>query len=428
MKKLLVYAELKGIRHLVGTICGNGPDDAVFRYEESYLADPKAAPVSVSLPLTEKTYSPLETRTFFEGLLPEGFTRRSVAHWMHADAEDYVSILMGLGRECLGALQLLPEGAEEIEPSYEPISDHQVAALAREGATTSAQIVTKTHLSLTGASGKVGLYYDSGKGVWYLPKGTAPSTHIVKQSHVRLNGIVANEQLCLLTARKLGIRVPESFVINLGHGNDEEVLFATERYDRRITPDSVLISGLPAPMRLHQEDFAQALGMSSASKYEDLPKHYLRQMFTLLRSCSSDPINDQLMLWDALVFDFLIGNADAHLKNVSLLYNEDMTSKRLAPLYDIVSTSVYESGTRDMAVFFGGKCSLDEISRSDIMAAADEAGLGRRMAIRRLDALCEHFEEALNEAAVELEPLEPTLIARLRSQILATGGYIRICG
>ena len=62
------------------------------------------------------------------------------------------------------------------------------------------------------------------------------------------------------------------------------------------------------------------------------------------------------------------------------------------------------------------------------MAAADEAGLGRRMAIRRLDALCEHFEEALNEAAVELEPLEPTLIARLRSQILATGGYIRICG
>ena len=259
MKKLLVYAELKGIRHLVGTICGNGPDDAVFRYEESYLADPKAAPVSVSLPLTEKTYSPLETRTFFEGLLPEGFTRRSVAHWMHADAEDYVSILMGLGRECLGALQLLPEGAEEIEPSYEPISDHQVAALAREGATTSAQIVTKTHLSLTGASGKVGLYYDSGEGVWYLPKGTAPSTHIVKQSHVRLNGIVANEQLCLLTARKLGIRVPESFVINLGHGNDEEVLFATERYDRRITPDSVLISGLPAPMRLHQEDFAPSM-------------------------------------------------------------------------------------------------------------------------------------------------------------------------
>lgn len=91
-------------------------------------------------------------------------------------------------------------------------------------------MVTKAHLSLTGASGKVGLYYKIDTNEWYLPIGAAPSTHIVKQSHVRLDGIVTNEQLCLQTAKNLGIDVPDSFVINVGTGKDEEVLFATHRY------------------------------------------------------------------------------------------------------------------------------------------------------------------------------------------------------
>ena len=72
----------------------------------------------------------------------------------------------------------------------------------------------RSHLSLTGASGKVGLYYDAAGKQWYLPKGTAPSTHIVKQSHVRLDGIVTNEQLSMMTAAKCGIDVPESFIYN----------------------------------------------------------------------------------------------------------------------------------------------------------------------------------------------------------------------
>ena len=93
------------------------------------------------------------------------------------------------------------------------MSAEEVKRLAQEGATESAELVTKAHLSLTGASGKVGLYYDNEKDEWYLPYGDAPSTHIVKQSHVRLKNIVANEQLCLLTAKKLGIEVPESFIV-----------------------------------------------------------------------------------------------------------------------------------------------------------------------------------------------------------------------
>ena len=97
------------------------------------------------------------------------------------------------------------ESQEEVPCSYEQLSLEQVRALAQEGATKSAELVTKSHLSLTGASGKVGLYYNQLDRQWYLPIGSAPSTHIVKQSHVRLDSIVTNEQLAILTAKKVGM-------------------------------------------------------------------------------------------------------------------------------------------------------------------------------------------------------------------------------
>ncbi|MBQ6376175.1 MAG: HipA domain-containing protein [Lachnospiraceae bacterium] len=426
MRRLLVCVEIGGVLKQVGHIDGGHPSDAVFRYDDAYLSESCAAPVSVNLPLQTDAFSAEKTRNFFEGLLPEGFTRRSVAKWMHADETDYLSILAGLGSECLGAVCILMDGAERPVPGYERISDREVAAIAREGATTSAQIVTKAHLSLTGASGKVGLYFDDESGTWYLPKGTAPSTHIVKQSHVRMSGIVANEQLSLLTARELGMEVPDSFIINLGEGRDEEVLFATRRFDRKCSKSGDIIDGLHAPLRLHQEDFAQALGMSSVQKYEDRPDGYMRKMFSLLRTKSADPVQDQLRLWDLIVFNFLIGNADAHLKNVSLLYDESLKGVRLAPFYDILSTSVYDSGTRDMAVYIGEKCSLDEITPDDFRAAADEAGLGQRMAMRRFDLLCGKFEKALHTAADTLSTHGFVMAHDLEEQILATGGCRRI--
>ena len=87
--------------------------------------------------------------------------------------------------------------------------------------------------------------------MWYQPNGDAPSTHIVKQSHVRLSDIVTNEQLSLTTASKLGISIPESFIINTGAARDEEILFATKRYDRMIPESPTYTRGLIRPFRLH---------------------------------------------------------------------------------------------------------------------------------------------------------------------------------
>lgn len=180
---------------------------------------------------------------------------------MHADANDYLSLLAGLGNECLGAIKIIENLGNKITPKYQLLSQSEVRELAREGAAESAQLVTKAHLSLTGASGKVGLYFDDKEQKWYLPLGEAPSTHIVKQSHVRLKKIVANEQLCLLTARNLGIEISESFIVNTGSLEDEDILFATKRYDRKIRDKSRKLNGLYVPYRLHQEDFAQAMGI-----------------------------------------------------------------------------------------------------------------------------------------------------------------------
>ena len=339
MRTLNVSIEREGKLVPAGMICGEGSSDARFQYSDSYLSDPKAAALSVSLPLTEKPYSARQTRTFFEGLLPEGFTRLSVAQWMHFDERDYLSILHALGRECIGAISVTEED-EKVEESYTKLTKEQVRELAAEGAEKSAELVTKAHLSLTGASGKVGLYHSGNSNSWYLPGGTAPSTHIVKQSHVRLDAIVTNEQLSLITARRCGIEVPHSFIINTGKGTEREVLFATERYDRFFPKEQRLVNGLPCPMRLHQEDFAQAMGIPSSEKYGHGSDSYLKEMFDILRRYSSNPIADQLRLWDTIVFDFLIGNTDAHIKNFSLLYGTDLKEIRLAPVYDLVSTTV----------------------------------------------------------------------------------------
>ena len=421
MRILCIQIELNGAMVPVGCIRGNDPGDACFEYFPEYLDRSDSAALSISLPLRGEPFSPSQTASFFEGLLPEGFTRRSVAQWMHADEGDYLSILHGLGRECLGAI-CVTEGDEESIASYEPISDSQVRELAGEGTSKSVELVTRSHLSLTGASGKAGLYYDREEGRWYLPRGTAPSTHIVKQSHVRLDNIVLNEQLSLLTAAHCGIQTPRNFIINTGKGKEHEILFATERYDRILFPEADRINGLIRPLRLHQEDFAQALGIPASQKYERGTADHLQRMFDLLRRFSADPIKDQLRLWDLIVFHYLIGNTDAHIKNFSLLYGSDLKHIRLAPAYDIISTTIYEQSTRDMAFSIGGAVSIDEIGRDAFRTAAKDAGLGERMALERLDRLQKEFVPALTKSAEELTSQGYTDSEGLKNRILESGG------
>ena len=402
MRNLGVWIEIGGLQTYVGRIIGEKEEDARFSYAEEYLSGNIARPISIHLPLSENAFSVDDTRNFFEGLLPEGFTRRCVAGLLHTDANNYLSLLAGLGNECLGAIKITDENNEVVNADYQKLTIDEVSQLAREGAMETAELVTKSHLALTGASGKVGLYYDENNKDWYLPKGSAPSTYIVKQSHVRLDGIVTNEQLCMMTAGNMGIEIPESFIVNVGDGRDEEVLLATKRYDRAIKDGLKKINGLSVPYRLHQEDFSQAMGISAHNKYESDNAGYLKMMFEIIRQKSFNPIADQLKMWDICIFNYLIGNTDNHIKNVSLLYDEELKTVCLAPAYDILSTVIYTSSTRDMAFSIGNEYDIKKITRDSFRREAANIGLGEQMAMKRFDYLANAFLDALNKACDEL--------------------------
>lgn len=402
MKRLEVDIEIMGRRKEVGSISGDSEFTASFAYSPDYVRSGESMPISASLPLREEAFSPEQTRNFFEGLLPEGFIRRTIAKNNRVDADDYLSLLSMLGSECLGAITIKDDDFVPTEPGYKKLDPNFMYELAAEGATKSANLVVESRLSLTGASGKIGAYR-SEEGDWYLPVGSAPSTHILKQSHIRYDSIVQNEQLALVTAEALGIEVPGTLIVdNKREGHKDEILLATERYDRTLVGSVRKIDGLNCPLRLHQEDFAQALGISAANKYESAGEHQMREMFRMLREKSASPIEDQIKLWDIIVFHYLIGNTDGHIKNFSILYDGKIKSARLAPAYDIVSTIVYENHSSDMAFAIGGVGKWDELDRNAFEKACVECRLNSRFFMKRFDDMASRFDAALKASAEKL--------------------------
>ncbi len=161
--KLCIWIERNGQAVLVGTICGDDAYHACFSYDEKYAQDPLNAQISLSLPFQRGAFTPEQTRCFFDGLLPEGYTRKCLADDMRVEAEDYTSILGLLGNECLGAIQITAT-TEQLVPEdrksyYLELSQEVLTDFAKEGASKSVELVKKSHLSLAGASGKTVLSF-----------------------------------------------------------------------------------------------------------------------------------------------------------------------------------------------------------------------------------------------------------------------------
>jgi serine/threonine-protein kinase HipA len=152
--------------------------------------------------------------------------------------------------------------------------------------------------------------------------------------------------------------------------------------------------------RLHQEDFCQALGIVSEQKYQKEGGPSLKQCFALLREVSSAPVIDLARLLDAVIFNYFVGNNDAHGKNFSLLYRGTRTENfevRLAPLYDVVSTVYYPELSRDMAMRIGDEYSSEKVTAKNFEQLAEEAGLGKPLVRRRVVELSERVSAVLPE-------------------------------
>ena len=197
--------------------------------------------------------------------------------------------------------------------------------------------------------------------------------------------------LCLDLAKTAGLSVAKAETRNI----DGMDYILVERYDRSVIRSS---DGSERYERLHQEDFCQASGIVSEKKYQNEGGPSLKQCFSLLREVSSAPVIDLERLLDAVIFNFLIGNNDAHAKNYSLVYTERKSAgceAGISPLNDLICTVYYPELSRKMAMKIGGEYLSDRISPRHFETLATEAGLARPLVKQRVLELATSVIEGL---------------------------------
>lgn len=394
--RIEVFAEKSGVSVRAGTIETAPGSGESFKYDESWLQSENPAPLSMTLPLRAEPFPAKKMRPYFEGLLPEENARMVLASRIHVSYAAYVKLLNAIGRECIGAVSL-HDPADAIEAGYSPVDDGALSRLAERGHSVAAEASERLRFSLAGSQAKIALYRSS-DGRWYEPSGSAPSTHILKPANSSFKDSSVNEAVCTIAAGKLGIDVPRVELLNA-----DAPIICTQRFDRDFKGSVHVIDGLPAPLRLHQEDFCQATGTVPERKYEEGGVRYLDKVIRLLESASTDPISDMWKLWDIVAFDFLIGNCDAHLKNLALIRDSTWRELRLAPAYDLLCTSCYERLSKRMAMSIGGAHTLADVTPESFERLAESMRLPQSKAMKRLAWLADSAEDAVGQALCEAE-------------------------
>lgn len=362
-----------------------------FTYATEYLQDPRSQAISLSLPLRGEPYGRMDAMPYFEGLVPEGNARALMAADLHVRSDDYLSMLAACGSDCVGDL-MLTEGEAATKMGWEPISDEDMASvLARPQAMT--ELNRASRLSLAGTQNKVGLAHVPGEPLssgWYRPLGRAASSHILKVSSK--DAISYFEYLCMRAAEACGLRVARTELLGFS-----TPVVVSERFDRRVW----FAGGELDVDRLHQEDLAQAFGLVSSSKYAELEGGSLHAIAGLILHEAEDPARDLAELSKLSCFNYLIGNCDNHLKNLSILYNNNWSGFSLAPAYDLVCTTWFPEYSRDMGMALGGVHDIDAVTADDVRALAGEIGIGARALKRMAHELSEQIADAVYGAAEE---------------------------
>jgi serine/threonine-protein kinase HipA len=320
---------------LVGQLRRETSGAVDFEYDPSWLAWGNAIPVSVSLPLREDRYIGDPVLAVFDNLLPDNDDiRRRVAERSQAGGADAYNLLAAIGRDCVGALQFLPEGMDPGKAGTiggRAVTDKEIAEIVGNLARNPLGIGAdqEFRISLAGAQEKTALLYWKDK--WYVPHGTTATTHIIKPQIGHLpNGIdltnsVENEHFCLELVAALGLPVAKSSIIDF----DGKRVLAIERFDRTWTGDGRLL-------RLPQEDCCQALSVPPARKYQSDGGPGIVKIVEFLKGSDTPDVDQRTFLKAQMVF-WLLGATDGHAKNFSI-WLAPGGRFRLAPLYDIVST------------------------------------------------------------------------------------------
>ena len=351
------------------------------------------APIlSCSLPALPGPNAPASSRSFLEGLLPEGRALESASARLRgveldlagapATPADVVALLAEYGRDCAGAVVVVPADGEPppIGHPSEPLSERELADLIQNlpARPLGADPPRGIRMSLGGAQDK--LLLTRVEGLWCRPIDGYPSTHILKPTTVWPYS-ADNEALVLALSRACGLSQNDAWVEHVGNTS----VLVAERYDRKIADDGTI-------HRLHQEDMCQAVGLRPKDKYLiGRPSH---RMARVLREFADSPQREIMSVYKQVAFRAIVGDEDGHGKNYSLvLHNGTVTA---APLYDSLCTLEYPELFGKMAAKIGVQQSLAKVDRRALLDEAKSMALPERDAVHALDELAAHIRSGID--------------------------------
>ncbi|SDG25616.1 type II toxin-antitoxin system HipA family toxin [Rhodobacter capsulatus] len=383
----------------------------------AYLTDALPHPLSLSLPLREEPFGDAVTRAFFSNLLFENAQRDQILQRYRLDWTDIVGQLEHLGADCPGAISCVPMGAGPAKTPGDLATDYD--ALDAQDLTRIMVSLrdrrrlpedTRDPSPLAGVQGKVALT-QLADGRFGLPKRglNVPTTHILKVPRPSEMALVRQEHVLMSLMRGMQ-RHPVAETVMLGEGDLQGLLVT--RFDRVHAGSTV--------HRLHQEDFAQALGLGPHLKYQrnspDSHRFEARSVGALLAQTANPGRARQAFLEVTLV-NLLLGNTDNHAKNHALLYTG--ARPELAPVYDVAPVLIDREVTHQLAFDIGSAQMTDEITGADL-----EDFIGALGFPRFTPALRKRLIEIVQAAVAEIGPMRGPGLKPLGDAMAEQAGWL----
>ena len=372
--------------------------------EARRLYAPGTPLLSLSLPVRAARYPQGIVRPFLDGLLPEGESRRIIARDVGVDADNTYGLIRALGRDCAGAIVIQPMEESAPPPSTtltaEPLSDEELADLVRNLGNAPLGAGGRVRISLAGVQEKL-LLTQMPDGVWGRPVDGTPSTHILKPEIAAYPNTVENEAFCMRVAKHLGLQVANVETTEVAGRK----LIVVERYDRLVQADGTV-------ERIHQEDFCQATGTRPEDKYQEDGGPSLARIADIVAAVTVRGSLERLL--QVVTLNTLVGNGDAHAKNVSLLH-ERSGVLHLAPLYDAMCTLTYDDDR--LAMYVDDVHRTARVTAQRLVNEGASWGLPRRRCEEIVTDILDRAPSAIEAARGETAGAPDSIVSAVEGQL-----------